>query len=120
MEKKNCCSSHKEIEAITYCQKCEIYMCNKCEKIHSELFKNHIPYNLNKDINNIFTGLCKQENHPNKLEYFCKEHNQLCCAACIAKIKGNGNGQHTDCNIQLLLNIKTVYYIKLLQEEMEL
>ena len=106
MEKKNYCSSHKEIEANTFCQKCEIYMCNKCEKIHSELFKNHILCNLKNDINNTFTGLCKLENHPNKLEYFCKDHSQLCCGLCITKIKGRGKGQHTDCNICYIEEVK--------------
>ena len=33
---KEKCSSknHGEIDAITYCQECRIYMCNKCEKLH--------------------------------------------------------------------------------------
>ena len=63
-------------------------MCNKCENVHSELCQNHSPYRLNKDIKNIFTGICFRENHLNKLEYFCKTHNELCCANCITKIKG--------------------------------
>ena len=39
-------------------------------------------------------------------EYFCKTHNQLCCAACIPKIKNKKNGQHTDCEIYLIEDIK--------------
>ena len=108
MENKAFCSSkdHSEINAISYCQKCEIYMCNKCEKIHSEICKNHIPYSLNKDPKNTFTGLCKISNHSSKLVYFCKDHNQLCCGLCITKIKGEGNGQHTDCNLCFIKDIK--------------
>ena len=108
METKTFCSStdHSEINAISYCQKCEIYMCNKCEKIHSEICKNHIPYSLNKDSRNTFTGLCKINNHSSKLTYFCKDHNQLCCGLCITKIKGEGNGQHTDCNLCFIKDIK--------------
>ena len=30
--------SHSENEAISFCDKCKIYMCNKCEKLHTELF----------------------------------------------------------------------------------
>ena len=41
-----------------------------------------------------------------KLEYFCKNHNQLCCAACLCKIKGNGNGKHKDCNVCYIKKIK--------------
>ena len=109
MEKKNRkCSlkQHSEVDAISHCQQCKIYMCNKCEKAHSELCQNHIPYSLYKEINNIFTGICKIENHSVDLEYFCKNHNQLCCAACITKIKGNNNGQHTDCNVCHIEKIK--------------
>ena len=81
-------------------------MCNKCENFHSELFQNHILINLDKDTNDIFTGFCKEKEHFDKLKYFCKNHNQLCCAACITKIKGEGNGQHTDCDICFVEDIK--------------
>ena len=75
-------------------------MCNKCENFHSQMMSDHISYKLNEKLNNnIFTGICTIENHKNELLYFCKSHNELCCASCITKIKGNGNGQHTDCEI---------------------
>ena len=72
---------HKEIDAISFCPECRIYMCNKCQNHHEALFSHHL-YNLNKE-EEIFTIFCKEKNHPNRLEYFCKEHNKLCCAACI-------------------------------------
>ena len=36
------CSSlnHKEIEVLSFCNDCKLYMCNKCEKLHYELFQN--------------------------------------------------------------------------------
>ena len=91
--KKYKCSveEHKEFEANFYCQKCNIYICNKCEKYHKILFKNHNLITLDKDITNIFTGFCQVENHQIELEYFCKEHNILCCAKCITKVKRKGN-----------------------------
>ena len=97
---------HGEIDAITFCQECKVYLCNKCDNFHSQLFKNHHIYNLDKNLNGIFIDLCKEENHNLKMEYFCKNHNQLCCVACIAKLKGKGNGQHTDCNICFINDIK--------------
>ena len=106
MEKKCSSKEHQEIKAKFYCQICKIYMCNKCESIHQKLFSNHSPYNLNENINEIFTGICKEENHLNSLDYFCKNHNVLCCAACISKIKGKGNGQHADCEICFIEDIK--------------
>ena len=103
------CSSkiHKEINGIYYCPECKIYMCNKCENHHSELFQNdHHIFKLDKDIKQIFTGFCQEENHLDKLEYFCKTHNQLCCASCIAKIKKKGKSQHIDCDVCLIEDIK--------------
>ena len=102
MENKNkkCSSkSHKEINATCYCFNCKIYMCNKCNKLHSELFDNHTSYNLDKEINEIFTGFCTEDTHSMKLKYYCKNHNKLCCAACIAKIQDKENGQHKNCDV---------------------
>ena len=42
----------------------------------------------------------------NLLVYFCKNHNKLCCASCITKIKGEGNGQHKDCEVCFIKEIK--------------
>ena len=104
---KKCSSkNHKEFNAISYCQECNIYMCNKCTNIHLDLCQNHHSYNLNIDIQEIFTGICQEKNHLNTLEYFCKTHNALCCAVCITKIKRKGNGQHTDCNVCNIEDIK--------------
>jgi len=92
--------THKEIDAISYCQECKIYICNKCEKHHSELFNDsHHQYKLDKDTIDIFTGLCKEKNHLIELTYFCITHNKLCCAKCITKIKYEEDGQHSDCKI---------------------
>ena len=71
---------------------------------HQALFKKHLAYNI--DNKEIFINKCKENNHNNKLEFYCKNHNQLCCAACITKIKANGFGQHIDCNICILQDIK--------------
>ena len=99
---------HKELDAISYCQPCKIFMCNKCEKLHSELFENHNLFKIEKgkDINEIFTGFCKEKNHNCELKYFCKSHNKLCCAECITSIKDNDNGMHKDCNICLIQKIE--------------
>ena len=72
---------------------------NKCENYHSKIFQNHHIFQLDKDIHELFTGFCKEKNHKNELYYFCKDHNILCCAICIAKIKTRENGKHHDCNV---------------------
>ena len=82
-------------------------MCYKCEKFHSEIFKNH---NLKKfevkETEETFIGLCLEENHFDDLQYFCKSHNSLCCAKCITKIKSKENGQHSNCEVCLIENIE--------------
>ena len=108
MENKQKCSyqKHADINAISYCIECDIFMCNKCTDYHNDVLVNHHKYSLNENINEIFTGLCKEPKHKNELEFYCKTHNQLCCAACLSKIKKNGNGQHTDCDVCLIEEIK--------------
>jgi hypothetical protein len=102
------CSSKKHLEndAIAYCQECRIYLCNKCEKLHSELFEYHHPYKLDKDISDLFTGFCQEPNHLEKLSFFCKSHNQLCCSSCITKLKDKIYGKHADCEVCFIDNIK--------------
>ena len=102
------CSSKedKDIDAIIYCGECKIYICNKCEKFHKKLFSEHQVYNLDKSIEDIYTGFCKELNHSNKLIFFCKNHNTLCCAACLCKIEKDGNGLHKDCDVCLIEDVK--------------
>ena len=105
--KKKCSlKDHEETDAIIYCQKCKIYMCNKCNNHHSQLFKDHKQYNLDNNIIRLFSDICKKDEHNMKLQYFCEDHNVLCCAACISKIKTNGNGTHSNCNVYPIEKIK--------------
>ena len=114
MEKKKCSlNEHKEIDSKIFCFDCRIYMCNKCESFHSKLFPNHQVYNSDKDINDIFVGFCQEKNHPNKVEFFCKTHNQLCCGVCIAKIQKGEIGKHKDCDVCTIEEIKDVKKNKL-------
>ena len=109
---------HKDIPAITYCEQCDIYMCFKCAEYHKGLLEKHNSFGVDKNIKEIFTGFCKEEYHSNELEYFCKTHNKLCCIACITKIKGEGKGQHTDCEVCFIKDIKDEKKYKL-NENME-
>ena len=99
---------HQETNAIAFCCECKIYMCNKCEKRHSDFFKNLHENKIIKDINteDMFTGICDESEHINELKYFCKDHNKLCCVECIARIKTKNNGQHKDCNVCLIKDIE--------------
>ena len=110
-QKKKCSMlKHLDSNSITYCQECKIYLCNKCQIQHSELFINHTLGNLDKEI---FIDICKQIGHNDKLEFYCKNHNTLCCLACLCKIKVKGYGQHSDCNYCFINDIKDEKKLKL-------
>ena len=106
----NKCSNieHREIDSISFCAECKIYMCNKCEKLHSDLYKNAHQNKIIKDIKEgeFFSGICNENNHIDELMYFCRNHNILCCVGCIAKIKAKNNGNHKDCDICLIEDIE--------------
>ena len=109
MQQKKCSSKeHLQINASFFCIECQNYMCNKCEKIHSNLCTNHHLNNLIKIKYEIYTGICTKDRHYNELNYFCRTHNEIVCASYIAKIKGKGFGQHADCEVCFLKDIKEV------------
>ena len=117
MEEKNIfCSfkDHREINAKSYCDACKLYMCNKCENFHSKFHQSHKSYDLNNNnISEIFTGFCKEQGHINKLNFFCKTHNQLCCLGCIANIKSENLGKHKNCELFRIEDIKDEIKVKL-------
>ena len=94
---------HSEVDAISFCQDCKTYFCNKCNNYHSEIFENHKTINL-KDEKEIFINAC--QNHFDKLDIYCKDHNTLCCVGCISKLKEGGYGQHHDCDVYHITKIK--------------
>ena len=99
LQKKKCSlTKHSEVDAVSYCQECKKYFCNKCQNHHQEILGDHKIIKLNK-LNEVFIDKCKEDNHNDKLEFFCKDHNILCCARCITKIEEEGYGQHKDCNV---------------------
>ena len=90
-------------------------MCDKCDKFHSELFQVHkiIKLEEGKDINELFTGFCKEKNHKDEFKYFCKTHNKLCCLGCIAKLIDKDIGQHSNCDVCIIEDIENIKKNKL-------
>ena len=115
MEHKCSSKEHENIEAISFCHKCDIYICNKCENIHSKLCQNHQTYKINQNFGDIFTGYCMEKGHNEKLEFFCKNHNKLCCASCLCKIKDKGKGQHNECDVCIIESIQEEKKNKLIE-----
>ena len=109
MEKEtNRCSlnKHRETNAISYCENCKVYMCNKCDNLHSELFEAHNKYKIDKENQEISSLYCEEIQHSEKAQFFCKNHNKLCCSICLCKIKGEQYGQHSDCDVCHIKDIK--------------
>ena len=109
MENQRKCSNkkHSEINAVNYCNICNLYLCNKCSNNHLEYLDSHPIYNLSENNNQeIFTGLCLEINHKDNLMFYCKNHNKLCCAACLSKMKVNGYGQHFNCEVCIIKDRK--------------
>ena len=75
-------------------------------KFPFKISKIHHIYNLEKNKDEFFSIYCKENDHLEILDFFCKNHNQLCCTSCICKIKGKKYGQHSNCNISLIEEIK--------------
>ena len=114
--KKCAFEEHKNIDAIDYCSECDIYVCEKCKDYHQYLVENNHNKNLrNKENNEINKEICYEHNHENKYEYFCKTHNTLCCIKCVTKIRGSGNGQHSQCDICFIDDIREEKKMKLKQ-----
>jgi WD40 repeat protein len=97
--KKCSFEEHKEQDAKGYCKQCDKYICDNCVKYHQSFAPDHKVTNLDEEINEPFNGLCQLENHQDELNYYCQNHNELCCAKCIAKIKRPGVAQHTNCKV---------------------
>ena len=104
--KKCSYQEHTEINANYFCQNCKVFMCKKCENFHTKLLKGHNVNNLEKDNEEIFSIYCKEEYHSETLDFYCNDHNQLCCTSCICKIKSKKYGKHGNCNISLIEDIK--------------
>ena len=96
-QKQKCSlEEHKESEAISYCQECNIFMCNKCDKVHLSIRKNHHIFSLDKNVKEIFTSFSKEEKHLYELENIYKIHDRLYYEQSTTNIKNKGNTQHTN------------------------
>ena len=62
-------------------------------------------HKLDKEYDEIIIEYCKENNHY-EVNFYCKNHNQLCCACCITKIKNKTDGKHKDCEVYAIEDIK--------------
>ncbi|XP_052809431.1 uncharacterized protein LOC128237892 [Mya arenaria] len=79
-----CEENDMNTEAQHFCPQCEHYLCDKCVKLHGGYFKKHVVYGRG-DIQKwagFSMDICDQ--HGNKLEVHCDDHQELCCSVCVA------------------------------------
>ena len=111
--KKCSAKSHSEINAISYCEQCKKFMCNKCLNYHKEFFEDHRLINIENNLKELFIDNCRENGHNKKLEFYCKNHNTLCCVGCISKLEEKNYGQHKNCDVCSIEKIKDEKKIKL-------
>ena len=79
-------------DAKSIFKECNIYISSDYDSLNIE--------------NDNLIKLCNEKNHNTQFEYFCKDHNQLCCGACIAKVGTKYSGKHNNCNVCIIGDIK--------------
>ena len=106
--KKCSFKKHENIEAISYCIECKVFMCNKCLNHHDNFLESHHKFNLNQKIEEIFTGICEEEGHKNELEYFVKLIINYVVLLVFAKLK-----------LRKMVIILIVIFVQLMKLKME-
>ena len=80
-----CKTKDKKTKCEYYCTDCEAYYCEECFELHPR-----VPYLAKHtvlkhgDIDVWSTAQYKCTTHGKNFEFFCKEHNALCCHVCIS------------------------------------
>ena len=100
-----CLLLNKNVNAEQYCVDCDEFFCSSCSSVHkvSKLSRNHkiLPREqmpLQK-IASTEENVCSKHSKE-RLNYFCKVHNDLACTLCISL-------EHKNCSIQYIDEIAT-------------
>ncbi|XP_052073707.1 E3 ubiquitin-protein ligase TRIM71-like [Mytilus californianus] len=84
-----CTEANSSVSATKYCSDCEERLCPDCAESHTRFkaFKSHHVIDLSSVDSNIPISAKKICNvHPDMLlDYYCKDHDIVCCRACIPK-----------------------------------
>ena len=86
-----CQSRHITNTSVSWCMECEEELCAECTKFHTSLkiARNHHVVELK--LKTSYSSLLKRpcllcEQHADcEVEYFCVDHDELCCRDCLAK-----------------------------------
>ncbi|KAJ8310998.1 LOW QUALITY PROTEIN: hypothetical protein KUTeg_011443, partial [Tegillarca granosa] len=83
-----CKSTNDDVTAVIWCHDCNEALCEMCVNVHKKLkmSRDHDLKNIDEleDVP-VISSVQSCENHKGKnVEAFCKDHNQPCCATCVA------------------------------------
>ncbi|XP_071168683.1 uncharacterized protein [Mytilus edulis] len=118
-----CSQRKKKTEASKWCTDCEESMCQTCTDCHLSMKATKRHHIIDLQVahschSNPLTGIhfCeKHEGHP--FEYFCKDHNAICCNECMS------TKLHRSCKIHTIktcsTNVKTSQNFKDVETEID-
>ncbi|KAJ8305145.1 LOW QUALITY PROTEIN: hypothetical protein KUTeg_017303, partial [Tegillarca granosa] len=82
------CKEIDDVPAVSWCVGCNEAMCQVCSSVHrrQKVTREHVLKNIDEmQTIPLITSLQMCENHIGKsVEAFCSDHNQPCCATCVA------------------------------------
>ncbi|KAJ8311041.1 hypothetical protein KUTeg_011406 [Tegillarca granosa] len=83
-----CKSTDDDVTAVSWCHDCNEALCQMCVNAHKKLkvSKDHNLKNIDElEDAPVITSVQSCENHKGKIVVaFCRDHNQSCCATCVA------------------------------------
>ncbi|KAJ8311627.1 hypothetical protein KUTeg_010982 [Tegillarca granosa] len=82
------CKAIDDAPAVSWCVDCNEAMCQNCTSVHKrqKMSRDHVLKKIDEmQTKPLITSLQMCENHKGKsVEAFCSDHNQPCCATCVA------------------------------------
>ena len=105
-----CAFQHINELAVEWCSECDEALCSKCKVQHgiAKATRNHTPLSI-EDLAQLPSAILslKQtcDNHDEKVDFYCSNHQQLCCMKCTIT-------SHRDCTsvcsiTEVVLDVKT-------------
>ncbi|XP_060554534.1 probable E3 ubiquitin-protein ligase MID2 [Ruditapes philippinarum] len=87
---KPCSDDGKNIEGVNFCAECQTYFCQACVQFHNKCFKTHTIFNRSGvksdklQFEKTQSGLACDKHAGYPIQMYCREHDTVCCAVCIA------------------------------------
>lgn len=109
---KRKCSKHQSSEVVTYYPECKKFCCEECDRLMRELFPEYhsLPIDEVSELTLTFSDRCGEIGHSDcPLNYFCRDHSELCCSECAY----SEAGKHRGCKVVRIKDIENEYKSRL-------